>query len=454
MSGKKTPFTAASLLANLKQLPAPGTYWVAYSGGADSTALLQALHELDGQLEAPIRALHINHGLHPGSDDWQRHCEEFCHVRGIHLRCAKISVDRNSGTGLEAEARRQRYGVARGLLDKGDVLLTAHHSDDQSETVLLNLMRGSGFDGLAGMPEIRQLGKGWLARPLLSFSGESLRAYLTGEDIGWIEDVSNIDEAYDRNFLRHSLMPVLERRWSSAAGKIALSAAHCREASELLSDMADKELSACLAHPQVLGINSMAEADPARLKLVLRRWLHLRGAPAMPARRLEELCRQCRQASPEHHVKVAWDGWIVQLYRRRLWLQPAESITECPNIEWSTPGPLDLGPVSGQLDINPGGAGLPAGLRVSPRRGGEKIHFSPDNLHRTVKYLLQEAAVPPWLRASIPLLQIDGKTVALGDWAIGSSLQTWLAEHDATLSWKPDKPLLILVHSGCPDRSG
>ena len=449
MSGKKTPFTPAGLLANLRQLPAPGTYWVAYSGGADSTALLRALHELGDEVGVRLKALHVNHGLHPDSDGWQHHCEEFCRSRGIHLRCTDISVNRKAGTGLEAEARRQRYAVAKALLNEGDFLLTAHHSDDQSETVLLNLMRGSGVDGLAGMPRTRQLGKGWLVRPLLSFSGQSLRTYLAGLDIDWIEDVSNADEAYDRNFLRHSLMPVLERRWTRASDKIALSAVYCREASELLSDVADTWLSACLVHPQVLKTNSLSDAGPARLKLVLRRWLHLRGAPPMPARRLEELCRQCGQASPEHHVKVSWDGWLVQLYRHRLWLQPAESLTECPNAEWSTPGTLDLGPVTGQLSIEPVEAGLPANLKVSPRRGGEKIHLSPENLHRSVKNLLQEASVPPWLRASIPLLQLNGETVALGDWIIASSLQTWLSERGAALTWKPAEPLLKLVRSEC-----
>jgi tRNA(Ile)-lysidine synthase len=449
MSGNDIPFTPARLLQNLRQFPLPGTYWVAFSGGADSTALLLALWDLRSHLDARVAALHVNHGLHPHADDWQRHCLEFCASKDIPLHTARIAVDRNSGIGLEAEARRRRYGIAQDLLEKDDILLTAHHSDDQAETVLLNLMRGSGVAGLAGMPGIRPLGDGWLARPLLAFSAHSLRAYLRAAGIDWIEDSGNVDEAYDRNFLRHSLMPVLEKRWARAAGKIALSAAHCREASGLLSGLADKALSAGLAHPRVLRLDSSIETDPARFKLILRRWLNVQSAPAMPARRLEELIRQCRRASPEHHVQAQWDGWVMQLYRRRLWLQTSASITDCPVMDWKTRGPLELGPVTGQLTVHPVEAGLPAGLSVAPRRGGEKIHFSKANLHRSVKSILQEASVPPWLRPSVPLLLLDGEPAALADWAIGSRLLAWLEDHGAVLTWKPAEPLLKLVHLAC-----
>jgi tRNA(Ile)-lysidine synthase len=453
MSAKKRPFGPDHLLVGLRRFPRPANYWVAFSGGPDSTALLQALSELGDRLGAPLRALHVNHALHDDAPAWQRHCERFCRARGIPLTCVQISVDPDTGKGLEADARRKRYAVALGLLDEGEVLLTAHHAGDQAETVLLNLMRGSGVEGLAGMPDVRPLGKGWLVRPLLAFSGPSLKAYLEDRGIDWIEDLSNQDESYDRNFLRHSLLPVLERRWHGAGDKIAQSANHCREAAGLLADMADELLDESLAHPQVLRLARIPESDPARFKLVIRRWLHGRQSPPLPARRLEELARQCARASPQHHVRLEWDGWTLQLFRRQLWLQRCESIKACPEAPWTSPGPLQLGPVLGRLLIEPEDAGVPPGLAVGPRRSGEKIHFHEAGLSRSVKHLLQEASVPPWLRLSIPLLRLGGEPAALGDWAIGSRLQEWLDGRGAGLSWEPAEPLLALVHAGCRRRA-
>ena len=245
---------------------------------------------------------------------------------------------------------------------------------------------------------------------------------------------------------RHRLMPILEQRWPGAAGKVAQSTAHCREAAVLLAGMADQVLGEQLVHPQVLDLAAMD--DPAIFKLVVRRWLHARQAPALPARQLEELCRQCASAVSEQHVKIEWAGWNLQLFRRQLWLQESASMAPCPSVRWDTPGSLSLGPVVGQLGFEHGDAGLPPGLSVGPRQAGARIHFAKGGLHKSVKHLLQEAAVPPWLRRSVPLLFMDGEAVALGDWAIGSRLQDWLAGHGARLRWQPADPLLKLVQAG------
>ena len=147
-------------------------------------------------------------------------------------------------------------------------------------------------------------------------------------------------------------------------------------------------------------------------------------------------------------MKIEWAGWILQLFKKQLWLQESDSIKPCPSLQWNTPGRLSLGPVVGQLGLGHGDADLPPGLSVGPRQAGEKIHFAKSGLHKSVKHLLQEAAVPPWLRRSVPLLFMDGEAVALGDWAIGSRLQEWLARHGARLWWKPADPLLKLVQAG------
>jgi tRNA(Ile)-lysidine synthase len=429
------------LLKNLRALPSASGYRVAYSGGADSTALLHALHALGDRLDTPVSALHVNHGLHPHCDDWQAVCERFCRSLDVRIECVRVAPDRGAGSGLEAEARRLRYGAAESLLEAGEMLLTAHHSGDQAETVLLNLMRGSGVDGLAGMPQLRPLGLGWLARPLLRFDGVALRRYLEQCGIDWIEDDSNRDDSYDRNYLRNRLMPLLEERWQRATEKIALGAAYCREASQLLDKLADSYLSRHLQHPGVLDCGSLAASEPGMFKLVLRRWLHRREAHPLPARRIEELARQVASALPEHHICVAWGDWSMRFYRGRLWLQKTADIAPCPAAGWHDCASLDLGPVTGRLEIEPPPEGLPGGLRVSPRRPGAAIRNAGGG-HRSVKHLLQEARIPPWLRSSVPVIWMADEAVALGDWVLAPGLKEWLEDRGAVIRWRPGEPVL------------
>ena len=213
MSNRPLAFTAERLLHNLRSFPDVEAYLVGFSGGADSTALLHALNSVRDRLDIPITAVHINHGLHERAAVWQTECEDFCRLHGINLVCLSIKLNHRPGKGLEAEARHLRYEAISTLIKPGTCLLTAHHADDQAETLILNLMRGSGVDGLSAMPESRPLGKGVLQRPLLGFQNTALRAYLSEQGIYWSEDPSNQHLDHDRNFVRHELVPVLEQRW-------------------------------------------------------------------------------------------------------------------------------------------------------------------------------------------------------------------------------------------------
>jgi tRNA(Ile)-lysidine synthetase-like protein len=246
MSRKERPFSADQLPELLAQLPGGTNYRIAFSGGADSTALLQAMSEIAASLKLTVSALHVNHGLHPHSGEWQSRCERFCKERGIPLECRQVFPVRSGGINLEAEARRMRYGEAEILLKPGEVLLTGHHLEDQAETLLLNLLRGSGVDGLAGMPAARRLGRGWLARPLLRQSRASLQAFLRNRGIDWIEDPSNLDPGSDRNHIRHTVMPALDDRWPGASTRLARSTRHCREIADLMIDEANRLLPAFL----------------------------------------------------------------------------------------------------------------------------------------------------------------------------------------------------------------
>ena len=178
MSNRALAFTAEHLLGILTSFPVVKSYVVGFSGGADSTALLHAISLIRSKLEVPVSAVHVNHSIHQDADAWQRQCEDFCHRHGMELCCLKVELKNRSGKGMEAEARHLRYEAVSDLLKPADCLLTAHHADDQAETLLLNLMRGSGVDGLTAMPESRPLGQGFLQRPMLRFKNSALKNYL------------------------------------------------------------------------------------------------------------------------------------------------------------------------------------------------------------------------------------------------------------------------------------
>jgi len=444
------PFAPDRLLVAIQSLPAATRWWIAYSGGADSSALLHAMARLRERIAGDLQALHVDHGLHEGAANWAQHCREVCRWLDIPLRCERIQVRHDSGVGIEAEARRRRYELAASLLGPGDILLTAHQADDQAETVLLNLMRGSGVDGLAGMPPVRPLGRGLLARPLLAFSGASLRSYLNRQGHVWVEDSSNMELAYDRNFVRHQLLPLLENRWPGARDNLALSARHCREASQFLADTIRSLLHRCTPIPAVLELHALhASLDgthrKSALKLVLREWLRVNDAPPMPRQRLQECLRQLESTEPDGRLEIRWEAWVLRWFRDRLWLQREDDIQPCPECDARTGSVLDLGPVLGEWSLLGAGPYPDWPLRIQARRGGERLRCLAGGKHRSVKHLLQEARVPPWLRESIPLLWLNDEVVAVADWVLDLDFKRRLDRRGLRLHWRPSDPVLRLV---------
>ena len=217
-------FTRASLrrkLAGLAELAGtPQRIIVAFSGGLDSMVLLHALATGAKVGNETLFAVHINHGLHEDSDDWLRFCESVAGELGVEFASLAAVVDRSTGPGLEAAARRARYGALRNFVSRNDWLFSAHHRDDQAETLLLNLMRGSGPAGLAGIGEVQPIAEGWLVRPLLDYSRRDLLAYAERFELTWIDDPSNEDRSFDRNYLRHEILPRLDERWPEALSLI------------------------------------------------------------------------------------------------------------------------------------------------------------------------------------------------------------------------------------------
>lgn len=458
MSNRSLAFTAERLLQVLDTFPEVNTYLVGFSGGADSTALLHALGKIRGQLHAPVSAVHVNHGIHPDADLWQRQCEQFCRRLGIELTCLKIELENNSGKGMEAEARHLRYEAITSLLRPSDCLLTAHHADDQAETLLLNLMRGSGVEGLTAMPENRPLGNGFLQRPLLQFKNSALKHYLSENNIEWIEDPSNQYLNHDRNFVRHGLIPLMQTRWPDVSQRLMLTQEAMTDARHLLEKIADEYLAPNLLHPHVLQITPECGAEAALFRLVIRRWLRQTGAPVVPAYKLGSFCEQVKSVESDHKVSVSWDGWLLRFYKNCLWLQTDLQILPCPTLDWPDwQIKLALGEHVGDVSLKAQEAApgqprrengvFPEGkLRIANRGNMKEAVINHGGHHKRLKKLFQAGDIPPWLRDSIPLCALDGEIVAIGDWCFSERFTSWLSEYGVSLEWRPGHPLLKFVH--------
>ena len=256
-------FSPEDLLARLGNLETvagePARYVTAFSGGLDSTVLLHALAELRKQHGKALCAVHVDHGLHPDSGDWARHCRRIAKRLDVEFECERVDVDVDSGLGPEAAARDARYAALARHVNCGDWLLSAHHRDDQAETLLMNLLRGSGPAGVAGIPAARRFGDAWVLRPLLDIPRDELLRYASAADLEWLTDPSNEETQFDRNYLRNEVLPVLERRWPDAALRLAKSASLSRESAELLRQLADRDLVQIAAEGR-----EGAQAPPAR----------------------------------------------------------------------------------------------------------------------------------------------------------------------------------------------
>ena len=436
----------------MRDQPAANAYVVGFSGGADSTALLHALNTVKDQLDAPIAAVHVNHGLHPDADAWQSHCQRFCDQQEIELTCVSIELSHQSGKGLEAEARQKRYQVISSFLEDGGTLLTAHHADDQAETLLLNLMRGSGVDGLSAMPERRRLGNGFLQRPLLDFQNDDLIDYLNDKQIEWTDDPSNQYLNHDRNFVRHEVIPLMSSRWPSVNKRLLLTCKAMTDSRDLLEQLADDYLEPNLCHPDVLQLTPQLLENNRLFRLVVRRWAKKSEAPALPARRLAVFTQQVSQSGVNNKAVLSWGGWRLHSYHRKLWLLKDIEISKYSPLVWSQDeDQINLGEAVGWLSMytaekDPGMrfVGL-EGLSVTYRSEliFKKVDFG--GHHKSLKNLFQKANIPTWLRDYIPLCEYNNELVAVGDWCFSQSFGALLKQRGVIMEWKPKHSLLQFV---------
>jgi tRNA(Ile)-lysidine synthase len=447
------------------------------SGGVDSVALLVALAER--QPCAALRAVHVHHGLHPNASRWSAHCRALCKQLRVPLTVLRVKVERARGESLEAQARKARYAALAKELQPGEALLTAHHEDDQLETVLLQLMRGAGVAGLAGMPPRAPFANGLLLRPLLGVTRVELEAWLTARGIGWIEDDTNADERLDRNYLRRQVLPLIRARWPGASATVSRSARHAAEAKGLLDGLALADVErAC--DGAALSVTRLRALEGPRRRNALRFWIARAGHPVPDARRLDEIAGAMLAARPDANPEVRWNRSIARRHGGRLTLAfderavtsdstlpraPGSEIAVAPSAEpaqrnrhassgikqlsagiswhWRTRAKLELPGAGGHLSLRREARGrldldaLPEPLTIRARRGGERLRPRATGRTRTLKALLQEAKVPAHERGAIPLLFADDKLVAVGNLWLDASVQaTTATKQRATIIWQ------------------
>lgn len=392
---------------------------VALSGGLDSTVLADLLLRLAGDRPGlQLRAVHVDHGLQPGASGWAEACTEWCARRGLPLEVLRLHLGPvPPGQSVEAYAREHRRAALAGRLAAGEYLLTAHHQDDQSETVLMQLLRGAGVRGLAAMPLRSRLGRGWQLRPLLDVTRAQLRDHAVACGLAGIEDPMNVDLRFDRAFLRHEILPRLDRRWPSAATTLTRSAAHLAEAQGLLDDLAALDARG-LVEAGCLSVAGMKGLEPARQRNLLRWWIHSSGLPLPSTRRLESILRDVVGAGEGRSPWVRWPGGEVRRHGDRLYVQPplpaplAGPVVIVPGQQLNLPG------LSVQLAVCQG-AGIALrspGEALELRFGqpGERIALVSGRRPPRVRDLLREQGIPPWLRPRFPLVYRGPDLLAVG----------------------------------------
>jgi len=426
---------------------------LAFSGGPDSVCLLHLL--IHHGLAGPLRVVHVDHGLDDDSASRARRAREIAASLGMHCHLERPERPEPAELGgPEAAARRARYACLARHLQSGEHLLTAHHADDQVETVLLRLLRGAGPRGLSGMRVKRRLAPGWLGRPLLGWPRTELRDWLVGHDLAWLQDPSNSDRRADRNYLRLEILPRLEARWPGCRDAVVAAAGWQREADAALEQRAASDLRRLRGrresghdtnHETSAGTTLDAVAwralGPRRARAAFRRWCEDQGLVPPPDARLRAFLDQCGAVSPDRQPLLDWGPAEVRLWRGRIWLDARPLPPEHWSLTWDFAAPL-APPGGGRLEIH--GAPLDGNVELGPVRDGERIVCR--GQHRRIHELLRAAGIPPWRRRQVPVLRADGRVCAVGDLAVDDAFRARLSAAGAVLRWC--RPAALLVSSG------
>ena len=448
MSESSADELTQNLSAFLETLPGQKQFLIAYSGGLDSHVLLHLAACLGKESGYGIRAVHVNHNIQRGSRDWAGHCRSTCRDLDVALEVVEVHADRPGKESPESWARHKRYEAIGNMMAEGEILLTAHHRDDQLETLLLRLFRGSGVMGLASMRAVRPFGRGLHARPLLQHTREQLSAYAGNNNLNWVEDPSNADTRLDRNFVRHEVIPVIKNRWPSVDLPVTRAIQVFSETQELLEDVARQDLLNCVTeNPDVVAVDLLQQLSIPRQKNLVRYWSRTLDLPSPDSRSVSRIVSEAIPARHDSNAQVRWKG--AELHRYGNYIQliapPGEFDRSAIRV-WDFKGPcrLDFGELTAVEGDDGGGLkrGLCDGARVAVRyrNGGEKIRLPGRTCRHKLKKLFQETATPPWLRARAPLIFVgDRLAMVAGFWT------------DADFVAAPGEPSWIITWNRAPD---
>lgn len=402
----------------LEQLSHYTTLIVGYSGGLDSSVLLHCLAN-NKALSIQLKAVHINHGLSVHAQQWQHHCEQVCKRYSIDFVAYPVNL--TGMANVEERAREARYGVFSGLMSDNSALLLAHHADDQAETLLLQLLRGAGIDGLAAMADVKPFSKGSLLRPLLQCSRQDLEAYAHQNQLVWVEDESNENHAFSRNYLRHEIIPRLKTKWPSVIQHLARSALHCQQAKQNLDALACVDVADLERMSNQLPLTGLHDLSLSRMANVLRSWLKNNQVRCPSVKMLHRLIHEIILSKPDANPMIHWDDVVIRRYQQTLYLLKNEEQHYPITQEWiSFPNPLPWGN-SGlylQTKLSEEGLMIPPGSRiyVRCRQGGETLFWHGKT--KQLKKLFQAWSIPPWRRDEIPLLYVGEDLAAVVGYAI------------------------------------
>ncbi len=418
MESLKTRFSEQLQLGQAQSLGPSKKILVAYSGGLDSHVLLHLVSHFIQQplvepLQLTVRAIHIHHGLQKEADTWVLHCKNICDELKIPLEVKHLNLTIKNGESIEERARMARYSALKDSLQSNEVLLTAHHQNDQAETLLLQLFRGAGVQGLAAMPTHSLFGLGGHARPLLAEPLSVLKSYAKEYCLDFIEDPSNQDSAFDRNFLRNEIMPKLRQRWSSIDKTISRSAAIQAETKQLLDEVAEQDLSLIgTQEDNTLSLAKLSKLSFERQKLLIRYWINSNGFNTPSEKKLAHIFSDVINADDDAQPLLEWQDTQLRRYKNKLYIMsPLAEHDTTQVIKWDTQEPLTI-PV---LQIN-----LPALPELNPdkthevtvrfRQGGETV-LQADGSHKSLKNILHAADIPPWLRSRVALIYLDNELI-------------------------------------------
>jgi tRNA(Ile)-lysidine synthase len=428
-----------TIVPQLQQYLDAKRWVVAYSGGVDSHVLLHQLVALSVDSNTPpVLAIHINHGLQVDAAQWQQHCESVCDNLSVDYTSIVVNVDGNGG--LEQSARDARYRAFEQYLQAGDVLFQGHHLDDQAETVLMRLLNGSGPKGLAGIPVQRIIGNAILARPLLKHTKEDILDYAQQQQLNWVEDTTNDDSRYDRNFLRNEILPLLAQRWPSVKRNLSRSGLLSAELSGEVSALAQADLVACdyRATESSLCIDGLLTLSLNRRLSVLRQ-LALSLQDLAPSLAVLEQVNKALSADSQAHPLIQYADVEFRITAGRLLIMPILKPVDSSSVyQWDGQSVLELDGLGCLEAVSSSDRGLRCfdQVVVKYRQGGERCKPAGRKHSQTLKKLLQEYGVKPWLRDRVPLVYIDDQLAAVGDYWVCDDFISPEGESGLALIWR------------------